>query len=344
MPLPKSAVTVKDIARHVGIHYTTVAHVLRDPQSPKASASTRAAVLKAAKRLGYRGNILASSLRRGLSGLAVVLCVPEREFLYYPYYQEVLAGLQEALTREGRALAVFGATPETQGRLGRLIDASLYSGLLAVGPEPCPELEKVAERVPTLQLNYRTPSKHRSWLLRDEEQAARLSLGQLASRGCRRLRALFLYRHPAQAARQEIYQRVAKEFPGMSLEFVFLSETPRILYSQAMVRELEASFRPERAKALARGCEAILCLSTYGELVYRQLLAAGIDIPGKLGFLMDGLTYVERIYYPEVSRVGVATETIIAAILGHFKKPAEGKALTLPSHFLEGKTLPGPRP
>lgn len=338
-----AAVTVKDIAEKVGIHYTTVAHVLRDPETTKASPRTRAAVLRVAKALGYRGNILASSLRRGLSGLAVVLCVPEREFIYYPYYQEVLAGLQEALTREGRALAVFGATPDTQGRLGRLIDSSLYSGLLAIGPEPCPELEKVAARVPTLQLNYRTPSKHRSWLLRDEEQAARLSLGQLAARGCLRIRALFLYRHPAQAVRQEIFQKVAKEFPGMGLEFAFLSETPRILYSQAMVREMEAQWRPQQAAALAKGCDAILCLSTYGELVYRHLVSAGIDIPGKLGFLMDGLMYVERIYYPELCRVGVATESIIHAILEHFKEPAPGKVQTLASVFMEGKTLPAAR-
>jgi len=53
-------VTTRDIAKHLGLHYTTVAEALRN--SPRISEKTRKRVTEAAEKLGYRPDPLLSAL------------------------------------------------------------------------------------------------------------------------------------------------------------------------------------------------------------------------------------------------------------------------------------------
>lgn len=339
MRRPRSPVTIKDIAEKVGIHYTTVAHVLRDPQSPKASPDTRRAVLAAAAKLGYQGNILASRMRTGLRGLAVVLCVPHREFIRYPYYSEIIAGLQEAMGQAGRTLAVFAATPDSIGKLPQQIDASLFSGVVALGPEPCPELATLAARVPLLQLNYREKDPARSFLLRDEEQSAHLVYRHLVATGVKRVKVVTLFRHPSQEARGGVMDRVAKIYPELSFDMEALAETREALYRRDMIEDLFRDLTDSRLQALVSATDAVVCLSTYGEILYRRLLSAGVPIPKTVGFMTDGMMMVERTYFPEVSRFGVPADDIAAHILGFFENPKPGQTILMKSVLWPGETL-----
>ena len=62
-------VTLKDIAREAGVSIATVSKVLRDEPETFIGASTREKVAAAARRMGYRQNLHARSLRTGKSEL-----------------------------------------------------------------------------------------------------------------------------------------------------------------------------------------------------------------------------------------------------------------------------------
>jgi DNA-binding LacI/PurR family transcriptional regulator len=271
--------------------------------------------------------------------LAVVLCVPHREFIRYPYYSEIIAGLQEAMGQAGRTLAVFAATPDSVGHLPQQIDASLFSGVVALGPEPCPELATLAARVPLLQLNYQEKDPARSFLLRDEEQSAHLVFNHLVAFGVKRVKVVTLFRHPSQEARRGVMDRVARSYPDLSFDMEALAETREALYRRDMLETLFKDLSEARLKNLVARTEAVVCLSTYGEILYRRLLSAGISIPGKLGFMTDGMMMVERTYFPEVTRFGVPADDIAAHILDFFENPKPGQTILMKSVLWQGESL-----
>ncbi|MEK6793807.1 MAG: LacI family DNA-binding transcriptional regulator [Spirochaetota bacterium] len=331
--------TVKDIARRVGVHYTTVATVLRDNNTSRASEKTRRAILRTARTLGYRGNILASNMRRGLKRLAVIICAEDQEMIYYPYYQEIIAGLQDVLSREGRTLSFHFYSHVTKGHILKNIDSSLYAGLIVLGNEKYNEIESLAAHIPTLQINYRIPSKHRHYLLRDEEAAARTTFSYCAEKGRRRVTGVFLYATDVQKHRQDIYERIAKEFLAITFSCTSIAAVDRQLYTYDMARSLYNSITDDMIRRIVRSSDVILGLSTYCELLYRRMCAVGIRIPEDIGFLMDGAMYAERVYFPEVSRVGVRTKEMIDAIISFFETTPRPKTIELASHIFEGATM-----
>jgi len=84
-------VTIRDVAGESGFSVTTVSMVLNDgPASERISAATRAHVRKVARRLGYRPNLFARSLRsRRSQSLGVIVFD-----LTDPYCTQILRGIQ----------------------------------------------------------------------------------------------------------------------------------------------------------------------------------------------------------------------------------------------------------
>jgi DNA-binding LacI/PurR family transcriptional regulator len=68
--------TAADVAARAGVSRATVSYVLNDTANQTISPRTAAAVLKAAKELGYRPNPFAQSLKRGRGG-TVLFPLPE---------------------------------------------------------------------------------------------------------------------------------------------------------------------------------------------------------------------------------------------------------------------------
>ncbi len=62
-------VTAKDLARELNLSQPTVSRILSGDSNHRAAQATRERVLEAARRLGYQPNALASSLRRGRTGI-----------------------------------------------------------------------------------------------------------------------------------------------------------------------------------------------------------------------------------------------------------------------------------
>ena len=60
------SITIKDIAKHVGVSYSTVSKALND--SPLVKEATKSKILKKAKELGYEPNYAAQVIVSKSSG------------------------------------------------------------------------------------------------------------------------------------------------------------------------------------------------------------------------------------------------------------------------------------
>lgn len=112
-----SRVTIKDIAKELGLSASTVSRALKD--HPDISIETKKAVVELSKKLKYKPNMMALSLKNSKSNVVGVI-IPE---LVHYFFSSVIAGIQEvadkhkmrvivqqsneSFTQEGDALDAF---------------------------------------------------------------------------------------------------------------------------------------------------------------------------------------------------------------------------------------------
>jgi LacI family transcriptional regulator, gluconate utilization system Gnt-I transcriptional repressor len=94
-PVARKAVTLGDVARHVGVGLMTVSRALRKPEM--VSEPIRAKILKAVDELGYVRNRVASGLASGTARLVPVV-IPT---LLHPVYIPFLEGVYSVLAQHG---------------------------------------------------------------------------------------------------------------------------------------------------------------------------------------------------------------------------------------------------
>ena len=90
-------VTIKDVADLVGVHHSTVSRALSPDKRDKISPAVVKQVEKAAKKLGYYPNIVASSLKQNKS-FAVGVLIPD---LMNPLFPPIIRGVQDAAEAAG---------------------------------------------------------------------------------------------------------------------------------------------------------------------------------------------------------------------------------------------------
>ncbi|AEG44642.1 LacI family DNA-binding transcriptional regulator [Isoptericola variabilis] len=127
--IERRVVTLRDVAERAGVSTSTVSRVL-DERAPRSRSATAERVRRVADELGYRRNVVASSLRRGGTGTIGVL-VPRLT-------DTVMAMMYEALERQARrrgyfaVVATSGDDPEDERRSTEtLLDRNVEGVVLA---------------------------------------------------------------------------------------------------------------------------------------------------------------------------------------------------------------------
>lgn len=95
--------TMKDIARELGISVATVSRALKD--SPRISAERRAAIQQYAREHNFTPNLIAESLRHSRVKPQKVIGVIIPEFTHF-YFSSVLAGIEEEASAHGYRIMV----------------------------------------------------------------------------------------------------------------------------------------------------------------------------------------------------------------------------------------------
>ncbi len=132
---PARPVTMRDIARRLGVSRPAVSAALSDrPYTIALSGALRGRIRRAAGEMGYRRNVLAQSFIKQRSTLVGFL--GRRE--YFLYAMETLDGIESVLDRKGYSTLAFlhGDTPEDQWRhLQRCLDRRVDGLIVAGVPE-----------------------------------------------------------------------------------------------------------------------------------------------------------------------------------------------------------------
>jgi LacI family transcriptional regulator len=98
--MKSTQVTIKDIARELGISPSTVSRALKD--HPDISVETKRQVNELARQLNYRPNIIALSLRSQKSNVIGVI-IPE---IVHYFFSSVISGIEEVANQHGYSVMI----------------------------------------------------------------------------------------------------------------------------------------------------------------------------------------------------------------------------------------------
>jgi len=178
-------VTIKDIAREIGMSASTVSRALSD--SPLVNAATRERVHRVARRLGYERNEVARALVMGASG-AVGLVVPD---ITNPFFSDIASGVGEIADRAGYGVILCNTSGRVDRELSyvRLMRRKRVDGLILCSTTiDAPYLQEVQRgRTPFILVSRLCSDASLSYVITNDRQGARLAVEHLIALGHERI-------------------------------------------------------------------------------------------------------------------------------------------------------------
>ena len=109
-----------DIAREVGVHPSTVSRALNPDRARLVKPDTRIAVEEAARRLGYRPDMVARGLQSGRTATVGVVVADLGNTFVTPIIHQLAAALETT-----GIMPVIAETQDDHGRFTRILDHML---------------------------------------------------------------------------------------------------------------------------------------------------------------------------------------------------------------------------
>src|SRR5262245_43989691 len=226
------AVTLKDIARDLGVSVITVSKALRDHSD--ISEETKARVLKRVKEMNYRPNLSARALVTGRTNL-VGFVVPE---LLHSFFSEIVRGVSAALNNTGYTLVTTSS--EQDAKLERQAVEQLIArrvdALLVASTQWTVETFRRVEDAGIPYILIDRTFTGLGWPLvgvNDEEVGA-LATRHLAEIGCKRIAHIGGAEISSLVGRKEGYKRViAKQGLAADPELVYVVDKVQELGDEA---------------------------------------------------------------------------------------------------------------
>jgi DNA-binding LacI/PurR family transcriptional regulator len=185
-----SIVTIRDVAKDSGFSSTTVSIVLNDaPLARYIPAATKKRIEKAAKKLGYRPNLFARSLRSKRSHTVGVMVFDMTD----PYCTLVLRGIENSLY-QASYLPILTDVHNERSRFERYLEMLLdrrvealvvLANWLFVDIDVLADLEK--SRIPTVMIGRELQTDSVSSVIVDNEMGAHAAVEHLYSLGHRKI-------------------------------------------------------------------------------------------------------------------------------------------------------------
>lgn len=185
MSEPRS--TIVDVARAADVHPSTVSRVLNGRPDLSLRAETRARVVAAAHRLGYRPSALARSLRLQRT-LTLGMLVPD---IANPFFPPIIKGAESAASERGYNLIICNTddSSEREATHLRVLRERQVDGLLIassfMADSTIAQLRR--ERFPFVLLNRVARGGSDLAVLVDNRAAAEKAVAHLADLGHRRI-------------------------------------------------------------------------------------------------------------------------------------------------------------
>ena len=271
--MKRSPVTLRDIAREVGVHTSTVSRILNPETRHKYAPEMAERVALAAKRMGYRPNPIAYGLKTNRS-MTVGVIIPD---LTNPVFPPIIRGIENTLSEAG-ITTLLGDTdnnPDRQRTILARMKSRWVDGLILASAKLKDDLvtECMADGTPVVLINRTANLENVLSVVNDDALGIKLAVRHMKQLGHRRIAHL--------AGPQEYstgFDRYQGFLEAMKLEG--LEANPKLIaFSQAYSEEAgQTAFEP----LLASG-EPFTAVIAANDLlamgVYDALNARGIRCP-----------------------------------------------------------------
>ncbi|NJN54825.1 MAG: LacI family transcriptional regulator [Anaerolineae bacterium] len=177
--MPRSDVTIRDVAHHAGVSHQTVSRVIND--SERVSPETRARVEAAIATLDYRPNAIARYMARGRT--ATLACIAPNLTDYT--FASIIDAAATAVREHGYFLLSASAPDEEtfQGLIDELVTSHRVEGLLVINPFADGRYQLLPATFPTVFAGARPREEAANSVALDDVAAAKLATEHLLSLG-----------------------------------------------------------------------------------------------------------------------------------------------------------------
>jgi LacI family transcriptional regulator len=186
----RKRVTLKDVAKLVGVHVSTVSRALDPTTSSRISPDVTERVRAACKKLNYRQNAAAYSLKTNRTRTVGVI-VPD---ITDPAIPPIIRGIEDALSRH-QYVAILANTDGDGRRESRIAEMMRSRGVDGLILASVRRRDAIAEQLtregtPFVTVNRRIEDTKVSSVVHDEQDGIRRSVTHLVSLGHRRIAAI----------------------------------------------------------------------------------------------------------------------------------------------------------
>ena len=182
-----SHITIKDIARILGVSPSTVSRALKD--HPDISEDTKKLVKTFAEKVNYRPNALALSLRNRKTNM-IGLIIPE---IVHHFFSSVVSGIEDMAYAEGYHVMVCQSNENFQREamnVQTLTDLRVDGLIVSVSKttKEYDHIEKVSkDGVPTILFDRVIDQLELDKVVIDDFEGARIATNHLIESGCKRI-------------------------------------------------------------------------------------------------------------------------------------------------------------
>ncbi|MGD0346418.1 MAG: LacI family DNA-binding transcriptional regulator [Terracidiphilus sp.] len=290
-PAPSGHVNLRMLAEHLGLSQTTVSLVLNNSPSAKSiPKETCERVAEAAKRLNYRPNYFARSLRRSKS-MSVGVLAPD---LSEGYFTRVMSGVVEELNHAHYFFftACHYWDKELLERYPRLLIERAVDGFLLLNTA----LDELSVPVPVVAISAHSAASKVTNIVLDHYMAAKLALKHLYDLGHRRI----AFMHGPAAIPDSVYRWAGIQMVAQELDLktdasltVHLDQSGWPLKTGQHPMDPQIAYEPTRALLENnRDVTALFCFNDTAAMgAIRAIKDAGLDVPGDISVVgFDDIT------------------------------------------------------
>lgn len=288
-------ITIKDIARELGISVSTVSRALKD--NPEISKATKEMVRESARRLNYKPNLMASNLRTNKNTTLGVI-IPE---VNHHFFASVLDGIEQAANEAGYSILICQSHENMEKEIQNvqtLLHSRVAGMLVGVSKETMHlhHLQEVLNsNTPLVLFDRPCPSLQCDQVVSDDYAGAYSAVEHLIQTGCKRILYFSSSMNLEVAHRRYQGWRNALQKHGLwhSTDDIIIADT-RELAIEELPKQMNADQRPD----------AIFCVNDHcasGVLYAAQKL--GLRVPEDLSICGFSDAPLARITTPMLTTV-----------------------------------------
>lgn len=296
-------VTIRDVAREAGVSVTLVSFVMNAKMGKDGrldcpvNPDTAERVLQVAKRLGYRRNNAAASLRSGRShSIAVIV-----SDIANPFYAEICRNIENIAYKDGYTV-IFASSEENPQKLSHLVETMVGYNVEGLIIAPCLGGEPALARalsigIPTVLIDRDMPGEEFGRVLIDNVDAGKMATKYLIHQGFGKIEMLTYKSGVTSLTDRETGYGLAMEEAGLKDEI----RIHKIDYEAEVAKKDAIDVFRDAAR---RGVEAFILptkrIAMYG---FNALNVLGLSMPKDFSFVCFDESDVYELNKPVVPHI-----------------------------------------